>query len=1411
MTFLFKNTGEIRGRLVQDSNRDFTENTNTPGVFEAGLAGQTVQLLDGHGRVVATATTDSHGGYSFTKLAGGDYFVRVPTTVNGQTLAPKDVGSDNEDSDANANGVTDRIHLPSGGRQLQVDFVYGTYSDGVVDGEETGEVMGVGYDDSNAPTNGGGDRITDGADVILGNGGNDTISAGGGNDTVFGGTGNDNIRGEGGNDLLSGDGTISTAPTSVTPGAVAGANQTVLVWELDQLSVNSLPGNDNPFPNNTSGDNDVVGSSFTLFPNATPTAVGIIDGDSRFDDGDTSQVLSQNVNLNGVNGGVNHRLTPEYAYSVQSSTGQIINIYVVELNGNNAVGFVSDAPLLQGETYTFLARTTTDPSVNYSQLATSYLVPTTTTDAGFGGTGNDTLDGGEGNDTLIGGGGDDKLLGGAGNDRVEGGTGRDSIDGGIGDDTLLGGAGNDTIEGGAGNDLIDGGAGGGTTTTVTRESFNWEAVSQTQADSTVSQVTGNVTVTYTRTADTGAHESEIASDILNVAGINGGGAAIDTNSSLSSVTNGQGNTGAFQWTFSQAVGNLQFNVNDLDGDGLVTIRAFDASGNPIPVTLQGGAGIALVNTDAVPGADTGDAIGPYVDVNNPSATVQVTIPGPVARVEVIHTQNGSDNSGINITDLFFDVTTTTGGAGDTGADVLFGGAGNDTILGDAGNDTIIGGSGDQIRGGADADSIVIDPSALDALGGRGTGITVDGGATGVDNDTLDLRNYTAFRNLVQTNDPDGNSTSGRVDVIDATGGVRTVTFTEIENLLLPPPEDLRDGVVDGLDSGEVMNVGYTDAQGDRITDGADSIRGNGGNDTITAGGGNDSVDAGAGDDRVDGGLGDDRIDGGIGNDTLSGGIGNDLLNGGTGNDQLGGAEGDDTLLGGAGRDTLTGGSGNDALDGGAEDDTINGNSGNDAITDLDGNNLIVSGIDGSPDRGLPFVGSPDADPFDDRDTITTGNGNDTILSGDDRDVINAGGGNNVIDAGFDNDSVTAGDGNDLIFSGEGSDTINAGGGNDTIFGGENVPAVNLIDVNVNPANNDPILDNGDDLIDAGAGDDLVFGEDDNDTILGGAGNDTLDGGIDNDVIDGGAGNDLIIGGQGADSLSGGLGNDTFAVGNFADPVFGGTYREGLGDTIVGGEDPSGNDIDVLDLTGNVNFDIFFEDSIDPTGTSGESGRVVFFTDATKTVVQGQLVFKEIEEFAGPICFTPGTLIATPRGEVPVETLREGDKVITRDNGIQEIRWVGTRTLDRAELAENPHFKPILVKKGSLGNGLPERDMVVSPQHRLLVANETTELYFNETEVLVPAKHLVNKWGISKLETLRTTYIHFMCDRHEVVLSNGSWTESFQPGQASMTTLGEDVRNEILALFPELKTHEGMESYVAARRSLKAHEAKLLQL
>ena len=366
------------------------------------------------------------------------------------------------------------------------------------------------------------------------------------------------------------------------------------------------------------------------------------------------------------------------------------------------------------------------------------------------------------------------------------------------------------------------------------------------------------------------------------------------------------------------------------------------------------------------------------------------------------------------------------------------------------------------------------------------------------------------------------------------------------------------------------------------------------------------------------------------------------------------------------------------------------------------------------------------------------------------------------------DYVLAGDGNDTVFGGLGRDQIFGEDGDDSIFGG-----------------------NGNDTIDGGAGDDTVVGGWGRDVIYGGAGNDLLDGGGDNDddadFIDGGTGDDTLTGGGGADTLLGGDDRDVFTglrPGGFVD----------------GGE--GGVDFDTLDLSdwGASATNIIYD------ATNPENG-VVEFLDTYGNIV-GTLTFENIENVVP--CFTPGTVIATPKGERPVEELVVGDKIVTRDNGIQEIRWVGAKALTYGELAASEHLRPILITRGSLGHDLPERDMMVSPNHRVLVANERTALYFEEHEVLVAAKHLVDNHRIRDVQSLGTTYIHFMFDHHEVVLANGCWTESFQPGDYSLNGLGNAQRGEIYELFPELKTGEGRQKYTAARKTLKRHEAKLLR-
>lgn len=240
--------------------------------------------------------------------------------------------------------------------------------------------------------------------------------------------------------------------------------------------------------------------------------------------------------------------------------------------------------------------------------------------------------------------------------------------------------------------------------------------------------------------------------------------------------------------------------------------------------------------------------------------------------------------------------------------------------------------------------------------------------------------------------------------------------------------------------------------------------------------------------------------------------------------------------------------------------------------------------------------------------------------------------------------------------------------------------------------------------------------------------------------------------------------------------------------------PVSDKADILDLIG-ADVDFIRFDAVNP-----ESG-VVTFTNGQS------MSFSEIDRVVP--CFTPGTAIATPKGEVAVETLKPGDRVLTRDNGIQTIRWAGTKRLDFAQLKAAPQLRPIKIMAGALGDNMPETDMLVSPSHRMLIVSHQAELYFGQSEILVAAQHMLAMDGVAVDDQPYITYIHFMCDNHEIVLANGAWSESFQPADLTLKGFDSAQRDELFALFPELETAEGIAAYRAARRTLGRREAKLL--
>ena len=191
------------------------------------------------------------------------------------------------------------------------------------------------------------------------------------------------------------------------------------------------------------------------------------------------------------------------------------------------------------------------------------------------------------------------------------------------------------------------------------------------------------------------------------------------------------------------------------------------------------------------------------------------------------------------------------------------------------------------------------------------------------------------------------------------------------------------------------------------------------------------------------------------------------------------------------------------------------------------------------------------------------------------------------------------------------------------------------------------------------------------------------------------------------------------------------------------------------------------------------------------------------------CFTLGTMIATARGEYLIDSLNVGDNIVTRDSGIQQIRWIGRRSMQAFEFAKAKHLRPILIRKGALGRGQPERDMQVSPNHRMLVESDKTALLYHDPEVLVAAKHLIGLDGVQIVEGQDVTYIHLLFDQHEVILSDGTWSESFQPDDRSLSGIGNAQRQEVLEIFPALATPAGQAAYEPSRRTLSGDEADLL--
>lgn len=173
------------------------------------------------------------------------------------------------------------------------------------------------------------------------------------------------------------------------------------------------------------------------------------------------------------------------------------------------------------------------------------------------------------------------------------------------------------------------------------------------------------------------------------------------------------------------------------------------------------------------------------------------------------------------------------------------------------------------------------------------------------------------------------------------------------------------------------------------------------------------------------------------------------------------------------------------------------------------------------------------------------------------------------------------------------------------------------------------------------------------------------------------------------------------------------------------------------------------------------------------------------------CFGPGTMITTPAGLVAVEDLRPGEEVCLAAGGTATVRWVGHRRLEALAGADD---QPIRIAAGSLGVGLPARDLYLSPEHGVFLDG-----------VLVPARCLTGLPGIAQQDRDSFTYYHVQLDRHAVLLAEGAAVESLLDLEAREAFDNADTAPHeptVLAPFAPRVTQGGWLEVIRAR--LAAH-------
>ncbi|MGL4236872.1 Hint domain-containing protein [Tabrizicola sp.] len=192
----------------------------------------------------------------------------------------------------------------------------------------------------------------------------------------------------------------------------------------------------------------------------------------------------------------------------------------------------------------------------------------------------------------------------------------------------------------------------------------------------------------------------------------------------------------------------------------------------------------------------------------------------------------------------------------------------------------------------------------------------------------------------------------------------------------------------------------------------------------------------------------------------------------------------------------------------------------------------------------------------------------------------------------------------------------------------------------------------------------------------------------------------------------------------------------------------------------------------------------------------------------PFCFAQGTEIATPSGRRPVQDLCPGDAVLTEDGRSVTIAWIGRSRYSRERAASEQRLRPVHLNAHAFGPGLPDRELVVSPQHRIVIEGPHCEILFGVDRAFVIARHLPKPFATSPEPPEDVVYHHILLENHDILVANGLPAESFQPARRMVEALSSEARASLMAVL-DILGEEDMLTRPDALPTLNLREARVL--